>query len=416
MRLGAIADDFTGATDLAGLLARGGARVSLRVGMPDASVLGFQGADVEVVALKIRTLPKDQAQSQSKAALKWLQSQKADRFFWKYCSTFDSTDVGNIGPVSEVLMQTLGTAQTIYCPAYPENGRFVFMGHLFVGQMLLSNSSMKDHPLTPMRDANLLRLLTPQVTGEVGLIDRQIVALGVAAVQTRLAELAQKNVTHVVIDAICTDDLATIATACKDMLLITGGSALAMPWPALNGVLPNQAGLCQPLGRGALILAGSCSEMTRAQVANFAQKGPSLQLDPHDLAQKGVQNAKEWLGAQAFDAPKLIYASAAPEQVAKAQSQFGAQAAGALVEAALSELAIFARTMGYHRFLVAGGETSGAVITALGISQLDIGPEIAPGVPWTYGAGGLALALKSGNFGEIDFFSKAFGKLPSHVT
>ena len=229
--LGCIADDFTGATDLAGLLARSGVRVSLRLGVPEEPP--SETAPFEVIALKCRTAPVDDAVAECRAALAWLKSAGAERFFWKYCSTFDSTDQGNIGPVAEALMADLGAGQTIYCPAFPENGRSIFMGNLFVGQQPLAESPMKDHPLTPMRDSNLMRLLEPQVTRPVGLADRLTVAKGANALREKLDSLAAVGVAHVVVDAVANDDLGVIAAACRDMTLLTGGSAVAMPLPDL---------------------------------------------------------------------------------------------------------------------------------------------------------------------------------------
>ena len=229
---GAIADDLTGATDLAGLLTRSGARVSLRMGLPDAPP-EQDSAAFEIIALKCRTAPVAEAVAETRAALRWLRQAGAQRFYWKYCSTFDSTPQGNIGPVAEALMADLGVPQTIYCPAFPENGRSIYMGNLFVGEQPLAESPMKDHPLTPMRDSNLMRLLAPQVSGRVGLAAHPVVARGAEALQARLAALADQGVAHVVVDAVSQGDLITIASACQDMALITGGSALAMPLPAL---------------------------------------------------------------------------------------------------------------------------------------------------------------------------------------
>jgi uncharacterized protein YgbK (DUF1537 family) len=413
--LGAIADDFTGATDLAGLLARSGARVSLRIGVPQDPPQDT--APYEVIALKIRTVRSADAVTQAEAALAWLQKAGAAQLFWKYCSTFDSTAEGNIGPVAEALMTQLGADQTIYCPAFPENGRSIFMGNLFVGQHPLAESPMKDHPLTPMRDSNLMRLLRPQVSGEVGLVDRLCVARGVDAVRAELARLAAAGVAHVVVDAVADADLDVIAAACRDFKLLTGGSALAMPLPGLH----RASGLLQDAGGGpgwqapqggALILSGSCSAMTQKQVAAYQRHAPSLQLDPLRLAQDGVQPALDWLAGQG--GTPLIFATAAPEKVKAAQEQLGRDRAGALVEDALARIAVFARDRGVRRIVVAGGETSGAVTKALGVTRLDIGSEIAPGVPWCAcdsGGARMALALKSGNFGAEDFFATALHTL-----
>ncbi len=416
--LGCIADDFTGATDLAGLLARSGVRVSLRIGVP--SEPPTETAAFEVIALKSRTAPVDEAIAETRAAMKWLQAAGAQRFFWKYCSTFDSTAEGNIGPVAEALMADLGTDQTIYCPAFPENGRSIFMGNLFVGQQPLAESPMKDHPLTPMRDSNLMRLLKPQVTKPVGLADRLTVAQGADALATHLLDLKKQGVAHVVVDAVANEDLAIIAEACRDMPLMTGGSAVTMPLPALYLVDETLSADAQKapvpkLDGGTVILSGSCSAMTNKQVADYINRGaPAYRLDPLDLAENGPQGALDWLAQQDLEAAPLIYATANPDSVRAAQAKLGVAGAGEIVEATLSACAVAARDKGARRVIVAGGETSGAVTRALDVTQLDIGAEIAPGVPWTYCRSGghqIALALKSGNFGSEMFFTEAQEKL-----
>ncbi len=413
IRLGCIADDFTGATDLAGLLARSGLPVSLRIGTPeDATDL----APFEVIALKIRTNPVEDAVAQALQALNWLRAGGATQIFWKYCSTFDSTAEGNIGPVAEALMEALGTDQTIYCPAFPENGRSIFMGNLFVGEDPLAESPMKDHPLTPMRDSNLMRLLTPQVTKPVGLANRLTVAAGPQALRDRLADLKAQGVAHVVTDAVANDDLHIIAEACREMPLLTGGSAVAMPLPALfqqDGTLQNAAPFEAPdIDDTPVILSGSCSSMTNAQVAAF--KGKKHRLDPLDIAENGSQAAIDWLHQQPTNTPKLLYATADPASVKAAQAKLGTAQAGALIEDTLATLAQEALKTGHRRFVVAGGETSGAVTQALNVSRLAIGPEIAPGVPWTFATSAghpIALALKSGNFGAETFFHDALEAL-----
>jgi 3-dehydrotetronate 4-kinase len=412
---GAIADDFTGATDLAGLLARSGVPVSLRIGVP--SEPPSNTAPLEIIALKSRTAPVADAVRDTRRALAWLRAAGAQRFFWKYCSTFDSTPTGNIGPVAEALMADLGTGQTIYCPAFPENGRSIFMGNLFVGELPLSESPMKDHPLTPMRDSNLMRLLAPQVSRPVGLANRLTVAKG--ALRARLDALAAQGVAHVVVDAVSNDDLLLIADACQTMPLLTGGSAVAMPLPVLwqkQGLLPTaKAAPFRAPDGPAIVLSGSCSAMTNTQVAAYLAEGhPAYQLNPLDLAANGPDAALAWLAAQPQQAAPLLYATAAPDAVKAAQAQVGTERAGQLVEHALAACAVAARNRGTRRFVVAGGETSGAVAQALGISRLDIGPEIAPGVPWctaTSDGQAVAITLKSGNFGAERFFTDALRML-----
>jgi uncharacterized protein YgbK (DUF1537 family) len=415
---GAIADDFTGATDLAGLLARSGVPVSLRMGIPVEEPAST--APIEIIALKCRTSPADEAVAETQSALGWLRRAGAQRFFWKYCSTFDSTPRGNIGPVAEALMKSLGTSQTIYCPAFPENGRSVYMGNLFVGEQPLAESPMRDHPLTPMRDSNLMRLLAPQVSLPVGLANRPVVAKGSEALRERMAQLKSEGIAHVVVDAIAEEDLLTIGHACHDMVLLTGGSAVARPLPQLwlkQDVLTRQDGTGRPRADdgSAIILSGSCSAMTNRQVSAYLTGGqPSFRLDPLHLAQDGPDEVLDWLGSQLPHATPIIYATAGPDSVRAAHEKLGPEAAGALVEQVLAACAVRARDLGARRFVVAGGETSGAVAKALGITRLDVGTEISPGVPWCFaGTGGhqVAITLKSGNFGNESFFNQALERL-----
>ncbi|CCV16578.1 3-oxo-tetronate kinase [Mesorhizobium sp. STM 4661] len=415
---GAIADDFTGATDLAGLLARSGVPVSLRMGVPETPPT--DSSPFEIIALKCRTAPVEEAVSETQAALDWLRRAGAQRYFWKYCSTFDSTARGNIGPVAEALMNALGTDQTVYCPAFPENGRAIFMGNLFVGEQPLAESPMKDHPLTPMRDSNLMRLLRPQVTHPVGLVNRLVVAKGATALRGELQRLRADGIAHVVVDAVSNDDLHVIADACRDMTLMTGGSAVAMPLPKLwleEGLIcrDHAVGRARAEAGPAIVLSGSCSAMTNRQVSAYLASGhPGLRLDPLDLAEKGEGSAAEWLSSRSPDQTPIIYATAEPDEVRRAQERLGVERAGAVVEQTLAACAVKARDLGFRRFVVAGGETSGAVTKALDIRKLDIGSEIAPGVPWCFArtAGHeVAITLKSGNFGGEGFFTDALERL-----
>ena len=416
MILGCIADDFTGATDLAALLARARVPVSLRIGLPDRPAIPGPADGVEVVALKIRSVPPDQAVTQALAALDWLRAGGARHVYWKYCSTFDSTARGNIGPVAQALMARLRARQTLYVPSFPENGRRVFMGNMFVGQQPLAESPMKDHPLNPMRDSDLTRVLAAQLdedAGNVGLIDWPTIRRGPDAV----AAIMGRCETHLICDALEDADLATLARAAHHLPLLTGGSAFA-------GHLPEAwraAGLIGPPGGRdalpalppgpALVLSGSCSAMTRKQVASYAAHAPALKLDPLQLAAGDDGGMAEWLAERlrAGEVP-IIHGTAEPAEVAAAQAKLGAERAGALVEETLARAATLARGLGVSRFVVAGGETSGAITSALGVTALRVGAEIAPGVPWCAGqdsAGPVALALKSGNFGDETFFDRA---------
>ena len=416
--LGCIADDFTGATDLASMLARSGVNVSLRIGVPLSTPENT--AEIEVIALKTRSISASKAIEESLSALKWLKEAGAKKYFFKYCSTFDSTAEGNIGPVSEALMNELKVDQTIYCPAFPENGRSIYMGNLFVGQKLLSESSMKDHPLTPMNDSNLMRLLSAQVSRRVGLADRIVVNSGVNSLKEKLISLKENDVPHVIVDAVADTDLDTIASACQDMDFITGGSALAMPlaefYKASGKISANDNSFMnKKLNTGSIILSGSCSEMTIIQVKNFIQRGAAaFQLDPIDLAENGIKKVLDWLSSQDFTKNIIIYATSDPDTVKKVQAELGVDMAGKIVEQGLSECAIAARELGVKNFIIAGGETSGAITKALNVRQLDIGIEIAPGVPWTFSGkrnNQIALSLKSGNFGSEEFFTEALSKL-----
>lgn len=420
VRLGAIADDFTGATDLASALARSGQPVSLRIGVPADPPA--DPSPYEVIALKVRTSPAGQAVAEALAALEWLRAAGAERYFWKYCSTFDSTPAGNIGPVAEALMDRLGARQTVHCPAFPENGRTVYMGRLFVGDTPLDESPMKDHPLTPMRDSSLLRLLEPQVTAPVGLIGWPTVARGAEAIAEARAELATGDVAHVVIDAISNDDLLSIAAACRDMPLLSGGSAVAMPLAGFGAtarrVADSGLGPVRPRpAPGTVILSGSASSMSNAQVAAYRAAGaPAFRIDPRALAETGSSPARQWLQDQDLRRAPMVYSTADPESVYSIQRHLGRARAAALVEAALADCARAAVAAGARRIVVAGGETAGAVTAALGVARLEIGPEIAPGVAWcyfTHGGDPHAIALKSGNFGAETFFSDALAVLES---
>jgi uncharacterized protein YgbK (DUF1537 family) len=414
MILGVIADDFTGATDVASML--------VRAGMPTVQVLGvpegdLPAADAVVIALKTRTVPAAEAVAQSLAAMRALRAAGARQIYFKYCSTFDSTPAGNIGPVTDALMQALGADFTIACPAFPENGRTVFRGHLFVGDQLLSDSGMKHHPLTPMTDANLVRVLQAQTAQRVDLL--RFDALRHNA-QTAIEKLQADGVRIAVADAIDNSDLLTLAEACAELPLITAGSGVALGLPPAYQrrgwwtPIESAASLSAVSGPTA-VLSGSCSDATNAQVARWIADGRSaIAIDPLALHQ-GTQSAASLL-AQAVpalaDGPVLIYATAAPNRVKAVQAELGVDAAGALVEHALAELAQGLVQAGVRRLVVAGGETSGAVVQALDVPQLRIGAAICPGVPWTEAtlpASGepLWLALKSGNFGGVDFFADA---------
>ena len=414
MLLGCIADDLTGATDLALMLSRGGMRVVQVMGVPET----LPDADAIVVALKSRTIPAAEAVDLSLASARALLRAGAAQLYFKYCSTFDSTDQGNIGPVTGALMELLGSTVTIACPAFPENGRTIFKGHLFVGDRLLSDSPMRDHPLTPMRNSNLVEVLQRQTTRQVGLIQYDTVEQGPDAVRAALS--AGDGGKIFIVDALRDAHLRTIGTAIADLRLITGGSGIALGLPEnfrRSGKLRASAASPRRTGPGgrAAILAGSCSAATQGQVAAAIASGmPACCVSPTKLAD-GSQSAEE-ISAWAISQPPqpvLIYSTAAPGAVKSAQAALGTQRAADIVEQAFAAVARALVRNGFSRLIVAGGETSGAVVQSLGVRALAIGNEIDPGVPWTYALDGaeLALALKSGNFGAADFFTKAWAKL-----
>jgi uncharacterized protein YgbK (DUF1537 family) len=416
--LGCIADDFTGATDLANMLVRGGLRTVQTIGVPAAPL--DPSAQAVVVALKSRTAPRDEAVAASLAALEWLRSLGCRQFYFKYCSTFDSTDEGNIGPVADALMQALGTSFAIACPAFPETGRTVYRGNLFVGDLLLNESGMQNHPLTPMKDANLVRTLQRQTSSKVGLLRYDVVQRGVAALADARAKLLADGVRLAIADAISEADLYTLGEACANDPLVTGGSGLALGLPAnfakagLPGI-SNDAQVLPGVEGHSAVLAGSCSRATQAQVAHWRDEGrPAFRIDPLALADdeaRVVDDALAFARQRIASEPVLLYATSAPEEVAKVQQTLGTAASGALVERALARIARGLGELGVRRFVVAGGETSGSVVNALGVTSLVIGPQIDPGVPWTVSDGARhALALKSGNFGAVDFFEKALAQ------
>jgi uncharacterized protein YgbK (DUF1537 family) len=421
--LGCIADDFTGATDLANNLVRAGMRVVQAIGVP-VQALDAQ-ADAVVVALKSRTLPAREAVAQSLAALRWLQAQGAQQIYFKYCSTFDSTPLGNIGPVTEALMDALGTDFTIATPAFPDNHRTVFKGYLFVGDVLLNESGMQNHPLTPMTDANLVRVLQGQCTGKVGLIDHQVVAQGASAIQARMAQLRSQGVRVAVVDAISNQDLMRLGPALRGMPLVTAGSGVAIGLPGNFGLAPSSTASALPPAAGwQAVVSGSCSLATNRQVQAFIASGrPALAVDPLQIAARQaaggdvVTDALAWAQPLLAQGPVLVYSSADVQAVKAVQGQLGAEASGHLVEHTLAAIARGLVGLGVRQLVLAGGETSGACVQALHINQLKIGPQIDPGVPWCHAqsdaaaGAGMHLTLKSGNFGSDDFFSKAFVQL-----
>jgi len=417
--LGCIADDFTGATDLANTLTRQSMSTVVLLGVPDADTV-VPEADAIVIALKSRSNPATEAVEQSLAALVWLQRSGAKQLYFKYCSTFDSTDAGNIGPVAEALMAALNADFTVACPAFPTNKRTIYHGHLFVGDQLLSESSMRHHPLTPMTDALLTRVLQRQCkTSCVGLIAFDVVERGVQAIRARIAQLKADGVRIAIADAITDQHLLELGAACSDLKLLTGGSGLALGLPEnfrrAGSLATRNASALPNINGHAAILAGSCSAATQIQVFVFKEKFESYAIEAAALAAGAdvAAQALAWARTRVNAQPLLIYSTANPDDVARTQKELGREHAGHLIEQTMARIAQGLVKLGVRRMVVAGGETSGAVVSALGVRGLRVGAEIDPGVPWTASIGEypMALALKSGNFGSDDFFEKAFHKL-----
>ncbi|WP_158785006.1 3-oxo-tetronate kinase [Pantoea sp. BAV 3049] len=419
MRLGVIADDFTGATDIASFLVQNGmATVQVNGVPPEPLALD---ADAIVVSLKSRSCAPQKAVADSLHALEWLQQQGCERFYFKYCSTFDSTMKGNIGPVTDALLAATGESQTIISPSLPVNGRTVYQGHLFVMDQLLSDSGMRHHPVTPMTDSNLLRLMEAQAAGKAGLVASQTLDRGAAAVREKMAALAQEGVSYVVLDALNEQHLLTQGEAVRELKLVTGGSGLAIglarQWAnaAHNSEQAQAAGA--PAGERAVVLSGSCSTMTNRQVARYRDQAPSLGIDvERALQQREVYAAElcDWVAEHSTEnlAP-LLFATSEPEKLQRIQQKYGAQESSEAVEQLFAAVVRDLQQRGWQRFIVAGGETSGVVAQTLGIDAFHIGPVISPGVPWVRAvAQPVSLALKSGNFGDENFFARAQTEFP----
>ncbi|WAP59703.1 3-oxo-tetronate kinase [Streptomyces sp. S465] len=422
LRIGCIADDFTGGTDVAAAFRRAGLRTALVFGTPDTTIALPDDCDAAVIALKSRSAPAGEAVAGSLAAQRWLWTKGAAQIYVKYCSTFDSTPKGNIGPVTDALMETAGSSVTLHCPASPPNGRTVYQGHLFVHDQLLSDSPLRHHPLNPMTDSALVRLLSAQTRHAVALIDWVTVREGVEAVREALVAHQHAGVRHVIADALTDDDLAVLGAAALELPVVAGAAGLA---EGLGHACPGTGpAATEPLPRAgrAAVLAGSCSARTLEQIAQFYAAGlPSRHLDVLAAAtgRDVTGEALAWYDEQDPGLPVLIHASASPEELAAVQAQLGVAEAAAQVEELLGTLASHLVERGVRRLLVAGGESSGAVTTALGVRAVLVGAEADPGVPWTYAtteAGDLALMLKSGNFGAPDLFTRALPSTAEEAT
>ncbi|RWR01451.1 membrane protein [[Pantoea] beijingensis] len=415
MRLGVIADDFTGATDIASFLVNNGMATVQFNGCPTQ---GFtEQADALVVSLKTRSCPTDLAVSAALNALRWLQQQGCSHFYFKYCSTFDSTERGNIGPVTDALLLALDETLTIISPALPVNGRSVYKGYLFVGDVLLAESGMRNHPITPMRDSYLPRLMDAQASGKCGVIDAQSIERGVQTVKQQLIQRQAEGFRYVVLDALSEQHLITQGAAVADMKLVTGGSGLAIgiarQWQRETSLPPLQGAMWQRSGRS-VVLSGSCSERTNEQVAHYRQLAPSQSVDVEPLlageltVEAYAHTLAEWVLAQPTSPAPLVYATSAPEVLHVIQQRFGVEKSSSVIEALFSRLAGELCQAGIGNFIVAGGETSSAITQTLNVHAFHIGPSVSPGVPWIKAINQpVYLLLKSGNFGDINFFARA---------
>jgi uncharacterized protein YgbK (DUF1537 family) len=412
--LGCVADDYTGASDLANTLTRNGLRTLQTIGIPPAD-LDIGAADALVVALKSRSIAAADAVAQSLAAEAWLRGRGAQHILFKICSTFDSTDAGNIGPVMNALRESCAAETVLVTPAFPETGRTVYQGHLFIKNVPLHESPMKDHPLNPMRDSNLVRVLQHQ-SGEtrIGLVDFSTVSAGEDAIAVRQQELLKTGVPVAIVDAVLDRDLETIGRAAAKSAFSVGASGLglglarALRADATGGMEDFSA---HRAGGLAACLVGSCSAASLEQIAKAEAAMPVRRLDTERLlaGPQEVADALTWAQARLHDGPVLIASSAGPEALQAVQARHGREASGQAVEQAMAAIAAGLAERGVRRMAIGGGETSGAIVDRLGLRAFEVGPEIAPGVPMLRSVGGEAMmmALKSGNFGGPEFFVRA---------
>lgn len=412
-KIGVIADDFTGATDIAGFMVANGISTIQTNGIPSDEFIG--DADAYVVSLKSRSCPKEEAIKLSLDSLKWLQSRGCTQIYFKYCSTFDSTSDGNIGPVTDALMEALNTKMTIICPALPVNGRTIYKGYLFVFDQLLSESGMKNHPVTPMTDSKISRVMENQSAGRADNLYAEVLDQGAEAVRSSLNESEKQGYSYVVMDSLSQTHLDIIAEAVDDMPLVTGGSGLVAglarldPLNAQNKMKAMDAG--RPERAKTVIFSGSCSTATNRQVELYKEKAESMQMDVDQcMNNEGYpEELFEWiLPRLEKNMAPLLYATVAAQELSAIQMKYKESDIGAAIETVFSSLAVKLRDAGVKKFIIAGGETSGRIVQNLGISAFYIGPQIDPGVPWVKAVDqNIFLALKSGNFGAADFFSKA---------
>lgn len=416
--LGCIADDYTGASDLANMLTRSGLRTVQTIGVPD-DALALPDVDAVVVSLKSRSIEASQAVARSRAADKWLRARGASHVLFKICSTFDSTDAGNIGPVMDALRADSGDPIVLVTPAFPGTGRTVYQGNLFVGSVPLNESPLKDHPLNPMHDSNLVRVLGRQSRDKVGFVDLATVVRGPDAIRKRVAALAGEGYHSAIIDAVFDHELEAIGQAALDYELSVGASGMGLGLARgliASGKVKDASSSTmesKPIGGPVACLAGSCSQATLAQIAEAEKTMAVLRLDPEKIVKGGseVQRALDWAKDNLGKSPILIASSSTPDQVSTLQARHGRDVAGHAIEQAMADISEGLMSQGVRRLIIAGGETSGSVVDRLSIPAFLVGPEIATGVPVlrTIGAerGDMIMALKSGNFGGPDFFNDA---------
>ena len=412
IQLGIIADDFTGASDIASFLVENGLRTVQMNGIPQRPLP--DSVDAVVISLKSRSNPVDEAIAQSLAALAWLRAQDCRQFYFKYCSTFDSTAQGNIGPVTDALLDALGEDFTVISPALPVNGRTIFNGYLFVGEVLLNESGMRNHPITPMTDASLIRLMDAQSRGKTGLVACPDVAQGAARVRERFAELRRDGYRYAVVDSVDNAQLAVLAEACADLKLLTGGSGLGAYVAARLSGGKKGSDAFVPRKALTVALSGSCSVMTNKQVAAYQAIAPTRFVEAERCIHEGdayIEELYQWAVAHlGGEYAPLLYATVPPDELKAIQQRFGVEKASHAIEQMFAALAVKLKAHGVRNFINAGGETSSIVVQHLGVDGFHIGRQSAPGVPWLRVLDDdLYLALKSGNFGSEDFFAHAQG-------
>ena len=403
-QFGAIADDVSGAIELASMLSRAGAAVTLRLGSPE----GAAATPCEVVALRIRTAPIGEAVAQARQALKWLTARGADRIFWTYGGDIEAIARGNVGPVTDALMSDLRAEMALHCPAAPAAGVRVFMSHLFRDEDAGDGMGEEGARVAP-RETHLGRLMSAQVLRPVGRVTFPTVRAGAGAIRAALACRSG----HVIADAVEEADLVTIAGVARDHALACGGAALGTllrPLPQAVGEGAHHAVPPMPVaGPGRLVLAGSCDLVTRTQIGLYLDRALGYRLDPVELAETGAGPARAWLAQQDPEADKVIYSSAEPNALAETRATLGSGRAATLVRDALGQLAVDARALRIGRIAVAGTGTALAIARSLGIDRLRMGEEIVPGLPWGLAEDGLALAIKPGSFGAPDLLTSIFG-------